>query len=147
MQSEILLDPMNFHYFRQRLALKAFTHTAEYDNAISDYFRKQYSAGKSQLTLRYGMNPHQKPAQIYTTLDQLPLTGRVRQKILGVLRFLLLVQPNSCKWFAWIHQPVRCPQRMATRQGAEGFFRSSGSHFFQACESCWSCCWRPIDGG
>ncbi|KAF3429392.1 hypothetical protein E2986_03175 [Frieseomelitta varia] len=58
----------------QILALKAFTHTAEYDNAISDYFRKQYSSGISQLTLRYGMNPHQKPAQIFTTLDKLPLT-------------------------------------------------------------------------
>nr|XP_033339190.1 bifunctional purine biosynthesis protein PURH-like [Megalopta genalis] len=59
---------------REILALKAFTHTAEYNNAISDYFRKQYSSGVSQLTLRYGMNPHQKPAQIYTTLDKLPLT-------------------------------------------------------------------------
>lgn len=58
---------------RQRLALKAFTHTSEYDLAISDYFRKQYSAGVSQLTLRYGMNPHQKPAQIFTTLAELPL--------------------------------------------------------------------------
>lgn len=26
------------------------------------------------MTLRYGMNPHQKPAQLYTTLSQLPLT-------------------------------------------------------------------------
>lgn len=60
-------------FFRQSLALKAFTHTAEYDVAISDYFRKEYAAGISQLTLRYGMNPHQKPAQIYTTLDKLPL--------------------------------------------------------------------------
>lgn len=58
---------------RQVLALKAFTHTAEYDNLISDYFRKQYSAGVSQLNLRYGMNPHQKPAQIFTTLEKLPL--------------------------------------------------------------------------
>ncbi|KAK9504262.1 hypothetical protein O3M35_010636 [Rhynocoris fuscipes] len=58
---------------RQKLALKAFTHTAEYDLAISDYFRRQYSSGISQLTLRYGMNPHQKPAQIFTTLSQLPL--------------------------------------------------------------------------
>ncbi|XP_067012086.2 bifunctional purine biosynthesis protein ATIC [Anabrus simplex] len=58
---------------RQLLALKAFTHTSEYDLAISDYFRKQYSAGKSQLTLRYGMNPHQKPAQIFTTLSELPI--------------------------------------------------------------------------
>ena len=55
------------------MALKAFTHTAEYDNAISDYFRKQYSSGVSQMTLRYGMNPHQKPAQLYTTLEKLPL--------------------------------------------------------------------------
>lgn len=59
---------------RQTLALKAFTHTAQYDEAISDYFRKQYSAGESQLTLRYGMNPHQKPAQLFTKLEKLPLT-------------------------------------------------------------------------
>lgn len=59
---------------RQLLALKAFTHTAQYDEAISDYFRKQYSSGLSQLSLRYGMNPHQKPAQIFTTLEKLPLT-------------------------------------------------------------------------
>ncbi|KAF7273725.1 hypothetical protein GWI33_013579 [Rhynchophorus ferrugineus] len=59
---------------RKQLALKAFTHTSEYDLAITDYFRKQYSANESQLTLRYGMNPHQKPAQIFTTLPKLPLT-------------------------------------------------------------------------
>ncbi|KAK9871302.1 hypothetical protein WA026_011571 [Henosepilachna vigintioctopunctata] len=59
---------------RQQLALKAFTHTSEYDLAITDYFRKQYSAGQSQITLRYGMNPHQKPAQIFATLPKLPLT-------------------------------------------------------------------------
>lgn len=58
---------------RQTLALKAFTHTSEYDLAITDYFRKQYSSGVSQMTLRYGMNPHQKPAQLYTTLADLPL--------------------------------------------------------------------------
>ncbi|NP_001090100.1 5-aminoimidazole-4-carboxamide ribonucleotide formyltransferase/IMP cyclohydrolase L homeolog [Xenopus laevis] len=59
---------------RCRLALKAFTHTAQYDDAISDYFRKQYSKGISQLPLRYGINPHQVPAQIYTRGPQLPLT-------------------------------------------------------------------------
>ncbi|XP_061391231.1 bifunctional purine biosynthesis protein ATIC [Musca vetustissima] len=58
---------------RKLLALKAFTHTATYDDAISDYFRKQYSSGVSQLNLRYGMNPHQKPAQIFTQLEKLPL--------------------------------------------------------------------------
>ncbi|XP_053554782.1 bifunctional purine biosynthesis protein ATIC [Bombina bombina] len=59
---------------RSQLALKAFTHTAKYDDAISDYFRKQYSKGISQLPLRYGMNPHQIPAQLYTRGPQLPLT-------------------------------------------------------------------------
>ncbi|XP_055375997.1 bifunctional purine biosynthesis protein ATIC [Condylostylus longicornis] len=58
---------------RQRLSLKAFTHTATYDDAISDYFRKQYSNNVSQLNLRYGMNPHQQPAQFFTTLEKLPL--------------------------------------------------------------------------
>ncbi|CAG2201077.1 purH [Mytilus edulis] len=58
---------------RRKLAVKAFNHTAEYDRDISDYFRRQYSAGESQLTLRYGMNPHQKPAQLFTSMAQLPL--------------------------------------------------------------------------
>ncbi|XP_040296703.1 bifunctional purine biosynthesis protein ATIC [Bufo bufo] len=59
---------------RCQLALKAFTHTAQYDDAISDYFRKQYSKGVSQLPLRYGINPHQVPAQIFTREPRLPLT-------------------------------------------------------------------------
>ncbi|XP_046886316.1 bifunctional purine biosynthesis protein PURH [Hypomesus transpacificus] len=59
---------------RKTLALKAFTHTAQYDEAISDYFRRQYSRGVSQLPLRYGMNPHQAPAQLYTLRPTLPLT-------------------------------------------------------------------------
>lgn len=59
---------------RRTLALKAFTHTAQYDDAISDYFRGQYSRGVSQLPLRYGMNPHQAPAQLYTLHPKLPLT-------------------------------------------------------------------------
>ncbi|KAH3704344.1 hypothetical protein DPMN_079400 [Dreissena polymorpha] len=58
---------------RQALAVKAFNHTAEYDAMISDYFRRQFSAGISHLPLRYGMNPHQKPAQLSTTLQQLPI--------------------------------------------------------------------------
>ncbi|KAM5126968.1 bifunctional purine biosynthesis protein ATIC-like [Callospermophilus lateralis] len=60
---------------RRKLALKAFTHTAQYDEAISDCFRKQYSKGVSQMPLRYGMNPHQTPAQLYTLKPRLPITG------------------------------------------------------------------------
>ncbi|GMM34550.1 bifunctional phosphoribosylaminoimidazolecarboxamide formyltransferase/IMP cyclohydrolase [Saccharomycopsis crataegensis] len=57
---------------RNRYALKAFEHTADYDTAISDFFRKKYSEGVSQLPLRYGANPHQKPAQCYVKEGKLP---------------------------------------------------------------------------
>jgi hypothetical protein len=61
---------------------KAFTHTAQYDNAISGYFRRQYASADSgvssdpqQMTLRYGANPHQKPAQAWVAEGKLPFTG------------------------------------------------------------------------
>uniref|UniRef100_A0A8C0KID9 Bifunctional purine biosynthesis protein ATIC n=1 Tax=Canis lupus dingo TaxID=286419 RepID=A0A8C0KID9_CANLU len=59
---------------RCQLALKAFTHMAQYGETISDYFRRQYSKGISQMPLRYGMNPHQTPAQLYTLKPKLPIT-------------------------------------------------------------------------
>jgi phosphoribosylaminoimidazolecarboxamide formyltransferase/IMP cyclohydrolase len=52
---------------KRQLALKAFSHTCDYDSTISGFFRSKYSAGVSQMTLRYGMNPHQIPAQVYCT--------------------------------------------------------------------------------
>uniref|UniRef100_A0A060T558 ARAD1B05016p n=1 Tax=Blastobotrys adeninivorans TaxID=409370 RepID=A0A060T558_BLAAD len=86
----ILSDPHDYSLFleeinkgeisnglRNKLALKAFEHTAEYDAAIADFFRKQYSEDVSQLPLRYGANPHQKPAQAYVTKGELPF------KVLG----------------------------------------------------------------
>ncbi|TPX41735.1 hypothetical protein SeMB42_g05439 [Synchytrium endobioticum] len=58
---------------RKTLALKAFTHTFEYDQMISGYFRNQYAGnGDMALTLRYGANPHQKPAQVFVTQGRLP---------------------------------------------------------------------------
>lgn len=57
---------------RQQLCVKAFQHTYSYDMFIADYFRKQYLSSKSQISLRYGMNPHQKPAQVYTSDKHLP---------------------------------------------------------------------------
>ncbi|KAG5359330.1 Bifunctional purine biosynthesis protein [Yarrowia sp. C11] len=81
----ILSDPRDYHAFlneldqgaisadtRNRLALKAFEHTADYDSAISDFFRKQYSEDLSQMPLRYGANPHQKPAQAFVQQGELP---------------------------------------------------------------------------
>lgn len=58
---------------RKMYALKAFEHTADYDAAISEFFRRRYAGdGVQQLSLRYGMNPHQKPAQAFVKLGNLP---------------------------------------------------------------------------
>uniref|UniRef100_A0A8H7XS81 MGS-like domain-containing protein n=1 Tax=Psilocybe cubensis TaxID=181762 RepID=A0A8H7XS81_PSICU len=67
---------------RSKLALKAFEMTAEYDNAISGYFREQYASAElsaeqlaapvQRMALRYGANPHQKPAQAFVTEGKLP---------------------------------------------------------------------------
>lgn len=83
----ILSDPRDYAVFleelaageisqdtKNRLALKAFEHTADYDVAISDFFRKQYSENVSQLPLRYGANPHQKPAQAFVSQGSLPFS-------------------------------------------------------------------------
>ena len=58
---------------RQALALKAFQHTAVYDDAIANFLRQQFAHTHSQLSLRYGVNPHQTPARIYTMAGELPL--------------------------------------------------------------------------
>ncbi|KDR67712.1 hypothetical protein GALMADRAFT_257997 [Galerina marginata CBS 339.88] len=67
---------------RSKLALKAFEMTARYDEAISGYFREQYDSAElgddrlvapvQRLALRYGANPHQKPAQAFVTEGKLP---------------------------------------------------------------------------
>jgi len=63
---------------RRDLAAKAFSHTANYDAAISSYLNEkqsktpQYLFGKYELKqqLRYGENPHQSAA-FYTNISQL----------------------------------------------------------------------------
>lgn len=82
----ILSDPEDYPEFLQELeqgevsersrqlyALKAFEHTADYDATISDFFRKKYASdGVQQLSLRYGANPHQKPASAFVKNGRLP---------------------------------------------------------------------------
>ena len=82
----ILSDPDDYAEFLQELdggdvtersrnmyALKAFEHTADYDAAISDFFRKKYAGdGVQQVSLRYGANPHQKPASAFVREGRLP---------------------------------------------------------------------------
>ena len=70
LRSDSISDETRNHY-----ALKAFEHTADYDDAISSYFRKQYASqppNAQHLTLRYGANPHQKPAAAFTKEQPLP---------------------------------------------------------------------------
>ncbi|PKY02131.1 bifunctional purine biosynthesis protein ADE16 [Aspergillus campestris IBT 28561] len=58
---------------RKLYALKAFEQTADYDAAIAGFFRKQYAGnGEQYLPLRYGTNPHQKPAAAFTLQGKLP---------------------------------------------------------------------------
>ena len=67
---------------RRNLAAKAFSHTANYDAAISDYLNKkqekkpEYLFGKYQLKqeLRYGENPHQS-ASFYIDTSKLLESG------------------------------------------------------------------------
>lgn len=84
----ILSDPADYPEFLQELekgevsersrnlyALKAFEHTADYDASISDFFRKKYAGhGIQQTALRYGANPHQKPAAAFMKRGKLPFT-------------------------------------------------------------------------
>ncbi|CAI6328409.1 unnamed protein product [Periconia digitata] len=80
-------DPKDYHDFlvelkehgevseksRQTYALKAFEQTAAYDSAISGFFRKKYAGeGEQQLPLRYGANPHQKPATVFMSESKIP---------------------------------------------------------------------------
>jgi len=59
--------------------------TAKYDDAISAYFREQYVSAElpkeklvadaQRIALRYGANPHQKPAEAFVTEGALPFKG------------------------------------------------------------------------
>ncbi|RPA98020.1 bifunctional purine biosynthesis protein ADE17 [Choiromyces venosus 120613-1] len=83
----ILSDPADYPSFleeikngeaseasRKLYALKAFEHTADYDSAIAEFFRKRYAGdGRQQLSLRYGANPHQSPAQAFVKSGELPI--------------------------------------------------------------------------
>ena len=84
----VLSDPQDYAEFlqgldkgevteecRQLYALKSFEHTADYETTIADFFRKKYASDgiqKMQLSLRYGTNPHQKPAAAFNKDGPLP---------------------------------------------------------------------------
>ena len=81
----VLSDPRDYAEFLQELdkgevteksrqlyALKAFEETADLDTTIADFFRKKYASPYQHLSLRYGNNPHQKPAEVFNKDGPLP---------------------------------------------------------------------------
>jgi phosphoribosylaminoimidazolecarboxamide formyltransferase / IMP cyclohydrolase len=99
---------------RSKLALKAFESTARYDEAISGYFRQQYASAElaadklvapvQRVPLRYGANPHQKPAQAYIDQGKLPFKGGsfLRSNMVILMAFQLLVAPRDTLIY-WMH--------------------------------------------
>ncbi len=86
----VLTDPLQYDTFiselkdgevsedtRKKLAVEAFSHTANYDTYISNYLENKFSLPSSYIrvnyrlekSLRYGENPHQK-AEIYGNFDE-----------------------------------------------------------------------------
>jgi phosphoribosylaminoimidazolecarboxamide formyltransferase / IMP cyclohydrolase len=110
---------------RNSLALKAFEMTAKYDEAISGYFREQYASAElppeklagtvQRIALRYGANPHQKPAQAFVTEGELPFKGYLLSNFLlsSVLSYLFFF---SSVRFAWIYQSLGCPEFICSSQ-------------------------------
>lgn len=81
----VLSDPQDYAEFlqgldggevteksRQLYALKSFEHTADYESAIADFFRKKYASPHQHLPLRYGVNPHQKNSAAFNKDGPLP---------------------------------------------------------------------------
>ena len=78
---------------RKRLALKAFSHTAAYDGAITGWLAKKVQGddplppvislvAQRRLKLRYGENPHQKGA-LYARVGATPAMEKIRGKKLS----------------------------------------------------------------
>lgn len=99
--------------------------TAKYDEAISGYFREKYAssdlkpeelAGAVQRTpLRYGANPHQKPAQAYVTSGELPFKGTSKESI--CLSSCVHLVPSSTLRISRLHQPLGCSELVCIGQG------------------------------
>ena len=63
---------------------EAFEYTAGYDEAISSYLREEYGdkhrshlETHRRIELRYGMNPHQKPAEVYSKRQEMPIESEL----------------------------------------------------------------------
>lgn len=70
----------------------------------------------SQLPLRYGMNPHQSPAQLYTMRPKLPLTGEAQAALAPGER-------------GWLGMSARCLQTSNIPLGVSLLWRESLANF------------------
>lgn len=80
---------------RRKLAAEAFALSASYDSAIASYFAATLDTSspvttriyKPQFTLKYGCNPHQKPAKISSILNS-PLPFEILNGVPGYINLL-----------------------------------------------------------
>lgn len=128
---------------RKSLALKAFEATASYDEAISGYFRQQYASPANPsgivqcLPLRYGANPHQKPAQAYVTAGELPFKGLIFSFFKAEQLFSHPIF-SSCR-LSWLHQSFRRIKFLCTRIRITRKLGFTCGSIIQACFSCRGC--------
>ena len=104
---------------RRRLAMKAFSHTARYDTAISDYLRTHSATADDWANpllrsfdlaeaLRYGENPHQRAA-LYRTGEPVPGSIAHAQKLQGKeLSFNNLVDADAAYQAVKAFEAVAC---------------------------------------
>lgn len=121
--------------------------TAKYDEAISGYFREKYAssdlkpeelAGAVQRTpLRYGANPHQKPAQAYVTRGELPFKGASIESIR--LSSCVHPVPSSTLRISRLHQPSGCSELVCIGQGTFRGPQSPRCCVIQTRLACWCC--------
>lgn len=80
---------------RKKLASRAFALSAAYDSAISSWFANQLGEEapivariyKPEFPLKYGCNPHQKPARIYSRLES-KLPFEIKNGVPGYINLL-----------------------------------------------------------
>lgn len=87
--SELKADGHTCRETRLKLSAKAYTHTAEYDMAISTWMRAQAGLPEKLFLeydicqpLRYGENPHQE-ARFFKTLKQVPYSLATAEQLNG----------------------------------------------------------------
>ena len=142
----ILSDPEDYHEFlkelgtgditeksRQLYALKAFNHTAEYDEAISDFFRKKFAGdGAQQLSLRYVSKDTASQHKVHNAEEgQIWSQSAPEASLSFRQRWKITIQ--SALWITRLYQPTRFAQCLAFGERIKEGTRVTGSSKLQAC--------------